>query len=86
MHPGGLAVLIDPEVAGQDATDIFYSLHRHEVLERPQYSRLHIGVIQGEESVIRGRLPGEQSDVPYAEPTWLAKGFHSPYFNEVRPR
>lgn len=69
--------------AGQDATEAFYGLHRHEVLERPQYARLQIGVIRGEESVITSRVPGELSGVPYAEPTWLAQGYHSPYFKEV---
>lgn len=69
--------------AGQDATEAFYGLHRHEVLERPQYARLQIGVIKGEQSVIASRVPGELSGVPYAEPTWLAQGYHSPYFKEV---
>ncbi|KAI0035417.1 acyl-CoA dehydrogenase NM domain-like protein [Vararia minispora EC-137] len=82
MHPGGLAVLIDPEVAGQDATDVFYGLHRHEVLEKPQYARLQIGVVPGEESVIKSKVIGQTSDVPYAEPTWLSKGYSSPYFND----
>ncbi|KAJ7650361.1 peroxisomal acyl-CoA-dehydrogenase [Roridomyces roridus] len=82
MHPGGLAVLLDEEVAGQDATEAFYGLHRSEVLERPQYQRLQIGVIQGESSVIIPPTPGRISDVPYAEPSWLVKGFHSPYFSE----
>lgn len=27
---------------------------------------------------------GELSQVPYAEPTWLRSGFHSPYYKEVR--
>ncbi|KAG6874603.1 hypothetical protein C0993_000195, partial [Termitomyces sp. T159_Od127] len=69
---------------GQDATEAFYSLHRHEVLERPQYKRLQVGVISGEESKIHGRIPGEISTVPYAEPTWLAEGYHSAYFTEAR--
>ncbi|EIM91103.1 acyl-CoA dehydrogenase NM domain-like protein [Stereum hirsutum FP-91666 SS1] len=82
LHPGGAAVLLDEEIAGQDATEAFYGLHRHEVLERPQYARLQIGVIKGEQSVIASRVPGELSGVPYAEPTWLAQGYHSPYFKE----
>ncbi|KAK7044255.1 hypothetical protein VNI00_007977 [Paramarasmius palmivorus] len=82
MHPGGLAALIDPEVAGQDATDTFYGLHRSEVLEKPQYQRLVIGTIEGEESVFAARVAGELSKVPYAEPTWLAEGYHSPYYTE----
>jgi hypothetical protein len=86
LHPGGRAVLVDTAVAGQDATGAFYSLHRHEVLERPQYARLQIGVLRGEKSVITGRLVGGLSAVPYAEPTYLSKGFHSPYYTEVRAR
>lgn len=84
LHPGGKAVLLDSEVAGQDATDAFYGLHRHEVLERAQYARLQIGTIRGEKSVIHSRVVGELSEVPYAEPTYLSKGFSSPYFTEVR--
>ena len=84
MHPGGRAVLVDSAVAGQDATDAFYSLHRHEVLERPQYARLQIGVLRGEQSVITGRLVGGLSSVPFAEPTYLTEGFYSPYYSEVR--
>ncbi|KAI0303609.1 peroxisomal acyl-CoA-dehydrogenase [Multifurca ochricompacta] len=82
LHPGGRAVLVDGEVAGQDATEAFYGLHRHEVLERPQYARLQIGIIRGEKSVITGRIVGGLSGVPYAEPTYLTKGFHSPYYTE----
>ncbi|KAJ8587519.1 acyl-CoA dehydrogenase NM domain-like protein [Rhizopogon salebrosus TDB-379] len=82
LHPGGLSVLIDDEVAGQDATEAFYGLHRHEVLERPQYQRLQIGTITGQQPVIYGRIAGEISDVPYAEPTWLSPGYHSPYYTE----
>ncbi|KAJ7227115.1 peroxisomal acyl-CoA-dehydrogenase [Mycena pura] len=82
MHPGGLSVLLDEEVAGQDATEAFYGLHRAEVLERPQYKRLQIGVIAGEQSVITGIVPGKISKVPYAEPSWLVEGYHSPYYTE----
>ncbi|KAH9957398.1 acyl-CoA dehydrogenase NM domain-like protein [Russula dissimulans] len=82
LHPGGRAVLVDSAVAGQDATEAFYGLHRHEVLERPQYARLRVGVLRGEKSVIVGRVVGGLSGVPYAEPTYLSKGFHSPYYSE----
>lgn len=82
MHPGGVSVLLDPEVAGQDATEAFFGLHRYEVLEKPQYQRLQIGVIEGEKSIIHGRIVGELSQVPYAEPTWLTAGYHSPYYTE----
>jgi cytochrome b involved in lipid metabolism len=81
LHPGGASVLLNETVAGQDATEAFYSLHRQEVLQRPQYARLQIGTLAGEEAIIKF-APSEISEVPYAEPTWLAKGFFSPYFNE----
>ena len=68
---------------GQDATDAFYGLHRHEVLERPQYQRLQVGYIDGEKPSLKGRIGSEISRVPYAEPTWLAEGYHSPYYKEV---
>ncbi|KAI0049781.1 acyl-CoA dehydrogenase NM domain-like protein [Auriscalpium vulgare] len=83
MHPGGAAVLLDDDIVGQDATEAFYGLHRHEVLERPQYQRLQIGVIAGEQSVISARVTGQLSSVPYAEPTWLSQGYYSPYYKET---
>ncbi|KAF8623663.1 hypothetical protein AX17_007361 [Amanita inopinata Kibby_2008] len=86
LHPGGLSVLVDPEIAGQDATEAFFSLHRYEVLERPQYKRLQVGTIAGEKSLLHGRIIGELSKVPYAEPTWLTAGYHSPYYNENHRR
>ncbi|KAH7928235.1 acyl-CoA dehydrogenase NM domain-like protein [Leucogyrophana mollusca] len=82
LHPGGVSVLLEEDVAGQDATEAFYGLHRHEVLQRPQYQRLQIGTIQGEKSVIYSRITGEASTVPYAEPTWLVEGYHSPYYTD----
>ncbi|KAI5120210.1 hypothetical protein M0805_006316 [Coniferiporia weirii] len=82
LHPGGAAALLDEEVAGQDATEAFFGLHRHEVLLRPQYKRLHIGNIEGEEEQIKPLSAGSVSKVPYAEPTWLNEGFHSPYYKE----
>ncbi|KAF9532531.1 acyl-CoA dehydrogenase [Crepidotus variabilis] len=82
MHPGGLAVLLDDEVAGQDATEAFFGLHRYEVLQKPQYKRLMIGSIQGQKSSIQARPVGEISRVPYAEPSWLTPGYFSPYYSE----
>lgn len=69
--------------AGQDATEAFYALHRHEVLLRPQYQRLQVGTIKDESSIIASKVTGELSEVPYAEPTWLTKGYYSPYYKEV---
>jgi hypothetical protein len=79
-------VAIDHQICiavGQDATEAFFSLHRYEVLLKPQYARLQIGTIKDSEPVIKHRGAGEVSHVPYAEPTWLSNGFYSPYFNDV---
>ena len=73
----------DPNIAGQDATEAFFGLHRYEVLERPQYKRLQVGLIEGEEPQLYGMVKGKISEVPYAEPSWLVKGYHSPYFTDV---
>ncbi|GJJ07636.1 hypothetical protein Clacol_001840 [Clathrus columnatus] len=81
LHPGGAHVLSDKNVAGQDATDAFFALHRQEVLQRPQYSRLQIGTIKGEIALVK-YAPEELSQVPYAEPSWLASGYFSPYYTE----
>ncbi|KIJ70611.1 hypothetical protein HYDPIDRAFT_105350 [Hydnomerulius pinastri MD-312] len=86
LHPGGPDVLFAPSVAGKDATDAFFGLHRHEVLLRPQYARLQIGTIIGQSELIKPPAPGAISLVPYAEPTWLSPGFHSPYYNENHRR
>ncbi|CCL98179.1 uncharacterized protein FIBRA_00173 [Fibroporia radiculosa] len=84
MHPGGASVLMDEGIPGQDATEVFYSLHRHEVLERPQYKRLQVGIIQGQEPKIHATIhDGAISKVPYAEPSWLVDGYYSPYFTEA---
>ena len=69
--------------AGQDATEAFFGLHRYEVLARPQYQRLKIGIVEGETPYLHGRVAGELSRVPYGEPTWLSAGYHSPYYTEV---
>ncbi|EMD34083.1 hypothetical protein CERSUDRAFT_117593 [Gelatoporia subvermispora B] len=82
LHPGGASVFFDDDIPGQDATDVFFGLHRFEVLERPQYQRLQIGVIAGEKPQIHGKVDGALSKVPYAEPAWLTDGFKSPYFTE----
>ena len=81
------SVCAAPHTAGGDATEAFFGLHRFDVLEKPQYQRLQIGVIDGEEPTIEGGiLRGKVSRVPYAEPSWLADGYYSPYFKEVRTR
>ncbi|KAJ7667523.1 acyl-CoA dehydrogenase/oxidase [Mycena polygramma] len=82
LHPGGANVLFTETIAGKDATQAFFGLHRLEVLQRPQYARLQIGTILGQEPVIKAPAPGEVSKVPYAEATWLVDGFKSPYYTE----
>jgi len=70
-------------IAGKDATETFFGLHRQEVLEKAQYKRLIIGSIAGQERRIFPRAPGALSIVPYAEPTWLTPGYFSPYYKDV---
>lgn len=72
--------------AGNDATQTFFGLHRHEVLLKPQYARLQVGRIRDSESVIKALAPGELSAVPYAESSWLAAGFYSPYYTQNHRR
>lgn len=82
IHPGGKAVLLDSDVAGKDATSVFFGLHRQEVLWK-QYDRLRIGQIQGQTQLIKEKEPGAMSGVPYAEPMWLTEGFKpSPYYKK----
>lgn len=82
FHPGGLSVLLDEDVAGRDASDAFFGLHRYDVLEKASVKRLQIGTVQGETPRLHGRISGAISKVPYAEPTWLTAGYHSAYFTE----
>ncbi|KAF2768948.1 acyl-CoA dehydrogenase NM domain-like protein [Teratosphaeria nubilosa] len=77
-HPGGSVVL--RQVAGQDATEAFYNLHRHEVLQ--QYGSMCIGTVEGETPEVIDPQPGDLSQVPYAEPLWLTPQFASPYYKE----
>ncbi|EKD01607.1 acyl-CoA dehydrogenase, long-chain specific precursor [Trichosporon asahii var. asahii CBS 8904] len=80
LHPGGLSVLTDPDVAGKDATTVFFSLHRMDVLQK--YPKLIIGRIRGETPTIKPLQPGDLSRVPYAEPAWLVPQFSSPYYKD----
>ena len=81
-HPGGSVVL--QQVAGQDATQAFYNLHRHEVLQK--YSNLCIGTIEGEKPEVIEPKPGDLSLVPYAEPLWLTPQFKTPYYKDSHQR
>ncbi|KAF8650967.1 hypothetical protein AX16_005003 [Volvariella volvacea WC 439] len=86
LHPGGANVLFAESVAGKDATQVFFGLHRHEVLLKPQYARLQIGTIAGRKEYIKAPAPGDLSKVPYGEPTWLSEGYHSPYYSDNHRR
>lgn len=81
-HPGGEFVL--KQVAGADATDAFYNLHRHEVLQK--YSEFCIGSIEGELPQIVEQKIGDLSVVPYGEPLWLSPPFKSPYYKDSHRR
>jgi hypothetical protein len=72
----------DSDIAGQDATEAFFGLHRSEVLLKPAYARLQIGKIKGQTKQILYRQPGETRTTPYAEPSWLTPVYHSPYYND----
>ena len=37
--------------------------------------------MQGQLEQIKAPVPGELSRVPYGEPTWLSKGYYSPYYS-----
>jgi hypothetical protein len=78
------AVLLDTNVAGKDATQTFFGLHRSEVLLR--YGRYIIGTIENEKPKIILPTPGTLSPVPFAEPVWLTEGFKSPYYNDSHRR
>ncbi|KAI9729110.1 MAG: hypothetical protein M1828_000195 [Chrysothrix sp. TS-e1954] len=78
-HPGGSVVL--QQVAGQDATEAFYNLHRHEVIQKYAPS-LCIGIVEGEKPEVLEQKIGDLSSVPYAEPLWLTPQFKSPYYSQ----
>ena len=75
-HPGGAVVLA--QVAGTDATNAFYNLHRHSVLQK--YSSLCLGTLEDENPEVVDPQPGDLSPVPYAEPAWLTPALKSPYY------
>lgn len=81
-HPGGEFVL--KQVAGTDATEAFYNLHKQEVIQK--YSNLCVGTIQGEKSKVIEHNVGDLSLIPYGEPTWLTPQFKSPYYKESHRR
>lgn len=77
VHPGGERLLM--EYAGKDATDVFYKLHRKEVLERIGKNLL-VGVVPGAQDVPVTRPA--VSEVPFAENVWLREHHRSPYYSQ----
>jgi predicted heme/steroid binding protein len=80
MHPGGEGVIM--QVAGQDATEQFFGMHRHEILVK--YSKkLLIGELdaEGKKSVKKFDNPaiGKISKIPFMESS-------SPYYTESHHR
>eukprot|EP00732_Lithocolla_globosa_P004116 Lithocolla_globosa_v1_NODE_3627_length_1621_cov_4.503831.p1 type:complete len:510 gc:universal NODE_3627_length_1621_cov_4.503831:49-1578(+) len=77
LHPGGEQELL--QHAGEDVTDVFYELHRSEVLDKfgPKFL---VGQITGEKPKIVS-TKGQVSKVPYGEVNWL-QGWKSPYITE----
>lgn len=80
LHPGGAHVLFTEGIAGSDASEAFFSLHRSEVLSK--YERLIIGKIRDATPQYVYPVPGELSLVPHAEPGWLTTSFKSPYYDD----
>jgi len=80
LHPGGERPLM--QYAGKDATEAFYSLHRHSVLEK-FHERLFVGRLEGAPNEEDTRIPtmAEISQVPFGEPSYW-QGFQSPYYTE----
>jgi hypothetical protein len=70
------------KITGDPGKQVFFGLHRLEVLYRPQYARLQIGTIRGQQPLIKPLSADEISQVSYAEPSWLLPGFSSPFHNE----
>lgn len=79
MHPGGEMLLL--EYAGKDATEDFYGLHRHDVLDK--YKRLKKGRLAdaGPAPPSATEVFSTISKVPYAEAAYM-QGLSSPYFKE----
>lgn len=87
MHPGGKNILL--AYAGQDATEVFFELHRADVLVKFA-PRLVIAQLEPTEVKKEGKNPEPVdytkpdyaiSKVPYAEPSFW-QGWRSTYFND----
>eukprot|EP00039_Didymoeca_costata_P004106 m.71359 g.71359 ORF g.71359 m.71359 type:complete len:517 (+) comp12239_c0_seq2:146-1696(+) len=81
LHPGGSQPLVD--VAGQDATELFYSFHRGSMIDKPKYAHLKIGEVASDTKHLTRR--DINAPVPYGEPHgfWRKK---SPYYRESHQR
>lgn len=73
-------MILDPKVAGKDATEAFFGMHRSDVLVK--YARYLIGTVENQKPSIILPTPGALSPVPYAEPGWLSEGYRSPYYKQ----
>lgn len=85
LVPSEEALTVDSNlftIAGKDCTNVFFGLHRQEVLLKPAYRRLVIGSVKGQSQNIFPRAAGALHTVPYSEPAWLTPGFKSPYYND----
>lgn len=76
MHPGGTQILL--EFAGQDCTEVFYSLHRQDILFK-YMPRLMVGTLKG--SKVPAKVLGASGVVPFSEPSFW-HGWKSPFFNQ----
>merc|ERR1712028_179493 len=81
LHPGGELIIY--EYSGKDASEVFWGLHRAEVLQKFG-TKMLVGRMEGfdapdEDDLIVSRE--DFSEVPYAEPAWV-RGRYSPYYNE----
>lgn len=79
-HPGGRSVLLTADVLGQDCSQLFFALHRSEILS--DFKHLVVGKLREPISnPFEYPTAGNLSLVPHAEPGWLSKGYKSPYYN-----
>ena len=77
IHPGGIPPLMD--AAGEDATDLFYELHRASLLQEERFQRFVIGTYSVPKPAKLDRNRGKP--VPYGQShgSWRVV---SPYYSE----
>eukprot|EP00931_Biecheleriopsis_adriatica_P120413 TRINITY_DN95538_c0_g1_i1.p1 TRINITY_DN95538_c0_g1~~TRINITY_DN95538_c0_g1_i1.p1 ORF type:complete len:527 (-),score=121.95 TRINITY_DN95538_c0_g1_i1:47-1627(-) len=89
-HPGGKGVLLP--FAGKDATEVFYSLHKADVLDKFRSKLCKGSIAGGAQKLSQKQAPPAEglpsieykSEVPFAEPAWIrGGGWRSPYHNET---